>query len=63
MSKTKHKDLGNFEEIRRKMLRRRRQLAFDSYPKSLQDFLTRKGLNPYEHDTTDCIEHAVSFDE
>ena len=38
------------EDIRKLIRMRKRQLAFDSYPKPLQDYLTRTGMNPYKDD-------------
>lgn len=58
MNESTHKESGSIEEARKKIFKRKKQLAFDSYPKDLQDFLTRRGTNPYQQETEDCIEHA-----
>ncbi len=49
MNKTNKKHLS-YEDIKKLIRIRRRQLAFDSYPKALQDYLTRTGMNPYQDD-------------
>lgn len=36
---------------------KKRQLAFDKYPKPLQDFLTREGMNPYNDDVESRIQY------
>lgn len=43
------------EELDKLFRRRRRQLAFDTYPKPLQDYLTRTGMNPYKDDVENRI--------
>ena len=59
MSKQKpKKDIGT-DEIRRKIWLRKRQLAFDTYPKALQEFLTRNGMNPY----LDGMENRIEYRE
>ena len=59
MKITKHKKRVTTEELRKAIRTRRRQLAFDKYPKELQDFLTRTGANPYLKDSDDIIEYRT----
>lgn len=54
MGKNNKKHL-TFEEVRMLIRKRKRQLAFDSYPKGLQDYLTRNGMNPYKDDVENRI--------
>lgn len=34
-----------------------RQMAFDDYPKELQDYMTKRGLNPYMNSRKEVIEY------
>ena len=43
------------EDIRKLIRIKKRQLAFDTYPKPLQDYLTRTGMNPYKDDVENRI--------
>ena len=49
------------EELRKKIERRKRQIAFDKYPKNYQDYLTARGLNPYITDPDEQIEYKVTY--
>lgn len=57
MSKPKSTKDINTDEVRRKLWLRKRQLNFDTYPKALQEFLTRNGMNPYLEGTENRIEY------
>lgn len=54
MRKTTKKHL-KIEDIKKLIRMRKRQLAFDRYPKPLQDYLTRTGMNPYKDDVENRI--------
>ena len=54
MKKSSNKHLTT-EDIRKLIRIRKRQLAFDKYPKGLQEYLTRTGMNPYKDDVENRI--------
>ena len=54
MKNTTNKHL-TFEDIRKLIRIRKRQIAFDTYPKALQEYLTRTGMNPYKDDVENRI--------
>lgn len=56
MRKKEHKKIS-IDELKQLIRRRKRQIAFDTYPKDLQDFMTKKGLNPYMDDVETRIEY------
>ena len=56
MNRTNKKHL-TYEEVKKLIRIRKRQLAFDSYTKRVQDYLTRHGMNPYKNDVENHIEH------
>lgn len=47
----------SLKDLRKAFEQRRRQLAFDKYPKVLQEYMTRMGLNPYEKHIDDMVEY------
>lgn len=58
MKKTNRKNpLLKERDLRKAIAIRKRQLAFDNYPKQLQDYMTRMGLNPYEKHIDDMVEY------
>lgn len=63
MKKTnkKKKDSITFDDLKKAIKQRKRQLAFDEYPKPFQEYLTKRGLNPYITDVDDQIEYKVSY--
>ena len=56
MTKTLSKHL-TVDDVRKLIRIRKRQLVFDTYPKALQDYLTRTGMNPYKDD----VEHRIVY--
>lgn len=56
MNRTNTKHLS-CDELRKLIRIRKKQIAFDSYPKQLQDYLTRTGMNPYKDDVDNHIEY------
>lgn len=57
MSKAIPKKKVTDVELNKAFQRRKRQLAFDNYPKSLQEFMTRIGMNPYEEESEERIQY------
>ena len=55
----KYKKHITFEDLRKAIQRRKKQIAFDKYPKELQECLTEAGMNPYEEDYENRIEHRT----
>ena len=58
MNKSKHTNpLRGEHDLSKAIAIRRKQIAFDKYPKGLQELLTRMGLNPYETHIDDMVEY------
>ena len=59
--KKKKKDRATLDDAWKAFRQRKRQLAFDEYPKAFQEYLTKRGLNPYLNDVDDMIEYKVQY--
>lgn len=57
MNKSIGKKKVTTDDLAKAIRLRKRQLAFDKYPKPLQDFLTREGMNPYMDDVESRIQY------
>lgn len=58
MNKSNHKNpLSKEHDLKKAIAIRRKQIAFDKYPKALQEYMTRRGLNPYEKHIDDMVEY------
>ena len=59
MNESKHKNpiLEKEHDLNKAFAIRKKQIAFDKYPKRLQEFMTRMGLNPYETHIDDMVEY------
>ena len=60
MQTTKHKKRVKTDDLKNAIRIRKKQIAFDSYPEELRNFLTRIGMNPYDADYENRIEHRTA---
>ena len=56
-SKPKNPILDKEHDLNKAFAIRKKQIAFDKYPKGLKELMTRMGLNPYERHIDDMVEY------